>query len=163
MSKIILITGASSGFGRDTAETLFRAGHTVFASMRGTLGKNRAVAEALRNVGIMTVELDVSDDASVEAGVKRVLVEAGKIDVLVNNAGIMSAGVTEAFTAEQAKFIFDTNVIGLLRVTRAVLPSMRQKRDGLIINIAAIRVRRADLAGTQQPELAAPAHPAQPQ
>jgi NADP-dependent 3-hydroxy acid dehydrogenase YdfG len=72
------------------------------------------------------VELDVSDDASVEAGVKKALVEAGKIDVLVNNAGIMSAGVTEAFTAEQAKVIFDTNVIGLLRVTRAVLPSTRQ-------------------------------------
>ncbi len=135
MSKTILITGASSGFGRDTAETLFRAGHTVYASMRGTQGKNREAAEALRKLGIMTVELDVSDDASVEAGVKKVLVEAGKIDVLVNNAGIMSAGVTEAFTAEQAKVIFDTNVIGLLRVTRAVLPSMRQKRDGLIINI----------------------------
>src|SRR6476646_2610993 len=138
MSKTILITGASSGFGRDTAETLFRAGHTVYASMRNAQGKNRQAAEALGKLGIMTVELDVSDDASVEAGVKKVLVEAGKIDVLVNNAGIMSAGVTEAFTAEQAKVVFDTNVIGLLRVTRAVLPSMRQKRDGLIINIGSI-------------------------
>ncbi len=75
MSKTILITGASSGFGRDTAETLFRAGHTVYASMRGTQGKNREAAEALRKLGIMTVELDVSDDASVEAGVKKVLVD----------------------------------------------------------------------------------------
>src|SRR2546422_9088700 len=138
MSKTILITGASSGFGRDTAETLFRAGHTVYASMRRAQGKNREAAEALRNLGIKTVELDVSDDASVEAGVKQVLAEAGKIDVLVNNAGIMSVGVTEAFTAEQAKVVFDTNVIGLLRVTRAVLPSMRQKRDGLIINIGSV-------------------------
>jgi NADP-dependent 3-hydroxy acid dehydrogenase YdfG len=138
MSKTILITGASKGFGRDTAETLFRAGHTVYASMRGAEGKNREAAEALRNRGIKTVELDVSDDGSVEAGVKKVLAEAGKIDVLVNNAGIGSVGVTEAFTAEQAKVIFDTNVIGLLRVTRAVLPSMRQKRDGLIINIGSI-------------------------
>jgi len=138
MSKTILITGASHGFGRDTAETLFRAGHIVYASMRGAQGKNREAAEALRKLGIKTVELDVSDDASVEAGVKKVLAEAGKIDVLVNNAGIASVGVTEAFTAEQAKVIFDTNVIGLLRVTRAVLPSMRQKRDGLIINIGAI-------------------------
>jgi NAD(P)-dependent dehydrogenase (short-subunit alcohol dehydrogenase family) len=138
MSKTILITGASSGFGRDTAETLFRAGHTVYASMRGAQGKNREAAEALRKLGIKTVELDVSDDASVEAGVKKVLAEAGKIDVLVNNAGIGSAGVTEAFTAEQAKVVFDTNVIGLLRVTRAVLRSMRQKRDGLIINIGSI-------------------------
>src|SRR6516162_753525 len=122
MSKTILITGASNGFGRDTAETLFRAGHTVYASMRGAQGKNREAAEALRKLGIKTVELDVSDDASVEAGVKKVLAEAGKIDGLVNNAGIASVGVTEAFTAEQAKVIFDTNVIGLLRVTRAVPP-----------------------------------------
>jgi NADP-dependent 3-hydroxy acid dehydrogenase YdfG len=138
MSKTILITGASSGFGRDTAETLFRAGHTVYASMRPAQGKNRKAAEALRTLGIKTVELDVNDDASVEAGVKKVLAEAGKIDVLVNNAGFASVGVTEAFTPEQAKAIFDTNVFGLLRVTRAVLPSMRQKRDGLIINIGSI-------------------------
>ena len=138
MSKTILITGTSSGFGRDTAETLFRAGHTVYASMRAAQGKNREAAEALRTLGIKTVELDVSDDASVEAGVKNVLAEAGTIDVLVNNAGIGSAGVTEAFTTEQAKAIFDTNVIGLLRVTRAVLPSMRRQHDGLIINLGSI-------------------------
>src|SRR5882672_12391810 len=99
MSKTVLITGASSGFGRDTAETLFRAGHTVYASLRGAQGKNREAAEALRQLGIKTVELDVSDDASVKAGVKQVLADAGKIDVLVNNAGIGSAGVTEAFAA----------------------------------------------------------------
>jgi NAD(P)-dependent dehydrogenase (short-subunit alcohol dehydrogenase family) len=138
VSKTILITGTSSGFGRDTAETLRRAGHTVYASMRGAEGKNFEAAEALRKLGIKTVELDVSDDASVEAGVKNVLAEAGTIDVLVNNAGIASAGVTEAFTAEQAHAIFDTNVIGLLRVTRAVLPSMRRQHDGLIINIGSI-------------------------
>src|SRR5262245_44606975 len=107
MSKTILITGASGGCGRDTAETLHRAGHTVYASMRAAQGKNREAAEALRTLGIKTVELDVSDDASVEAGVKEVLAEAGTIDVLVNNAGIGSAGVTEAFTAEQAKVIVD--------------------------------------------------------
>jgi NADP-dependent 3-hydroxy acid dehydrogenase YdfG len=138
MSKRILITGASSGFGRDTAETLHHAGHTVYASLRDVHGKNREAAEALQELGIKTVELDVRDDASVEAGVKSVLAEAGAIDVLVNNAGIASAGVTEAFTAEQAHAIFDTNVIGLLRVTRAVLPSMRRQHDGLIINIGSI-------------------------
>src|SRR5215470_13144631 len=103
MSKTILITGTSSGFGRDTAETLHRAGHTVYASLRDVQGKNRAAAEALLELGIKTVELDVRDDASVEAGVEVVLAEAGEIDVLVNNAGIASAGVTEAFTTEQAK------------------------------------------------------------
>jgi NADP-dependent 3-hydroxy acid dehydrogenase YdfG len=138
MSKTILITGTSSGFGRDTSETLARAGHTVYASMRGTHGKNRVVAEELQKLGIKTVELDVNDDASVAAGVEKVLAEAGKIDVLVNNAGIASAGVTEAFTADQAKAIFDTNVIGLLRVTNAVLPSMRKRHDGLVINIGSI-------------------------
>jgi NADP-dependent 3-hydroxy acid dehydrogenase YdfG len=138
MARTILITGASSGFGRDTAETLHRAGHTVFASMRGVQGKNREAAEALRKLGIKTVELDVTDEASVEAAVENVLAESGKIDVLVNNAGIASAGVTEAFTTEQAKAIFDTNVIGLLRVTRAVLPAMRRLHDGLIINIGSI-------------------------
>jgi NADP-dependent 3-hydroxy acid dehydrogenase YdfG len=138
MSKTVLITGASSGFGRDTAETLARAGHVVYASMRGVQGKNRTVAEALQKAGIKTLELDVNDGASIDAGVKRTLAEAGKIDVLVNNAGIASAGVTEAFSADQARAIFETNVIGLLRVTQAVLPSMRQKRDGLVINIGSI-------------------------
>jgi NAD(P)-dependent dehydrogenase (short-subunit alcohol dehydrogenase family) len=138
MPKTILITGTSSGFGRDTAETLHHGGHTVYASMRDMQGKNREAAAALQKLGIKTVELDVSDDASVEAGVEKVLAEAGKIDVLINNAGVGSAGVTEAFTAEQAKAIFDTNVIGLLRVTRAVLPSMRERHDGLIINISSI-------------------------
>ena len=138
MPKTILITGTSSGFGRDTAQTLHHAGHTVYATMRGLEGKNREAAAALRKLGITTVELDVSDDASVEAGVEKVLADAGKIDVLINNAGLGSAGVTEAFSGEQVKAIFDTNVIGLLRVTRAVLPSMRERRDGLIINISSI-------------------------
>jgi NAD(P)-dependent dehydrogenase (short-subunit alcohol dehydrogenase family) len=138
MPKTILITGTSSGFGRDTAETLHRAGHAVYASMRGAQDKNHEAEEALRKLGVRTVELDVADDASVEAGVKTVLADAGKIDVLVNNAGIGSAGVTEAFSVEQAKLVFDTNVIGLLRVTRAVLPAMRRQHDGLIINIGSI-------------------------
>ena len=95
-------------------------------------------AEGLRKLSVETVELDVSDDTLSKASVKTVLAEGGKIDVLINNAGIASAGVTEAFTTEQAKAIFDTNVIGLLRVTRAVLPSMRGRHDGLIINIGSI-------------------------
>ncbi len=138
MSKTILITGASTGFGRDTAETLAHAGHSVFASMRDPQGKNREHAQALRKQGIEVVELDVSSDASVDRAVKEVLARARRIDVLVNNAGVASAGVTEAFTPEQAKVVFNTNVVGLLRTIRAVMPAMRQQHDGLVINIGSI-------------------------
>jgi NAD(P)-dependent dehydrogenase (short-subunit alcohol dehydrogenase family) len=138
MPKTILITGTSTGFGRDTAETLARAGHTVFASMREPQAKNRKHAEALRKQDIDVVDLDVASDASVQRAVKEVQTRAGRIDVLINNAGIASAGVTEAFTPDQATTVFNTNVVGLLRVTRAVLPVMRGQRDGLIINIGSI-------------------------
>jgi len=138
MSKTILITGASTGFGRDTAETLARAGHKVFASMRDPQAKNRDHADLLRKQGIEVVDLDVTSDDSVERAVKQVLQRAGRIDVLVNNAGIASAGVTEAFTPDQAKIVFNTNVVGLLRTVRAVLPAMRTQGDGLIVNIGSI-------------------------
>src|SRR6266404_4677297 len=138
MSTTILITGASTGFGRDTAETLARAGHTVFASMRDPKGKNKNHAEALRKLGIEVIELDVSSAASVDNAVKELLKRARRIDVLVNNAGVASAGVTEAFTAEQAQAVFDVNVFGVLRVARAVLPVMRGQRAGLIVNIGSI-------------------------
>src|SRR5262245_53680131 len=138
MSKTILITGASTGFGHDTAQTLARGGHTVFASMRDPQGKNRKHAEALREQAIAVVELDVSSDDSVDRAVKDVLARAHHIDVLVNNAGIASAGVTEAFMPDQAKALFNTNVVGLLRTIRAVLPAMRAQGDGLIINIGSI-------------------------
>jgi len=138
MSKTVLITGSSTGFGRDTAETLARAGHTVFASMRNPQAQNRDHAQALRKNGIEIVELDVSSDTSVERAVQEVLARTHRIDVLVNNAGIASAGVTEAFTPDQAKVVFNTNVVGLLRTSRSVLPAMRQQGDGLIINIGSI-------------------------
>ncbi len=138
MTKTILITGASTGFGRDTAETLARAGHTVFASMRDPEAKNRALADALRAQGIEVIELDVTDSQSVDRAVAAVIAKAGRIDVLINNAGVLAAGVSEAFTPEQATALFDVNVIGLLRVTRAVLPDLRRHNDGLIINIGSI-------------------------
>jgi NAD(P)-dependent dehydrogenase (short-subunit alcohol dehydrogenase family) len=138
MRKTILITGTSSGFGRDTAETLARAGHMVFASMREPEGKNLDQAEALRKNGIQVLELDVTDDVSVERAVNDVLARAGRIDVLINNAGIASLGVTEAFTPDQAKVVFNTNVVGLLRTIRAVLPAMRKEGDGLIVNVGSV-------------------------
>jgi NAD(P)-dependent dehydrogenase (short-subunit alcohol dehydrogenase family) len=118
MTKTILITGASTGFGRDTAETLARAGHRVFASMRDPDVRNRAHAQALRDQNIEVVELDVTDSQSVEQAVSEVIAKAGSIDVLINNAGVLAAGVSEAFTSEEATALFDVNVIGLLRVTR---------------------------------------------
>ena len=138
MSKTILITGASTGFGRDTAETLARAGHNVFASMRDPKTRNREHAQALQAKGISVVELDVTDTKSVEQAVDTVLSKSARIDVLINNAGVASAGVSEAFTDAQATALFDVNVIGMHRVTRAVLPSMRNQKDGLIINIGSI-------------------------
>ena len=137
-SKTILITGASSGFGRLTAELLAPEGHTVFASMREIVGKNHGYAEGLRDQQIKVVELDVTDQTSVDRAVESVLDQAGRIDVLVNNAGVASTGVTEAFTPEQVRDLFEVNVFGLLRVTRAVLPVMRRQRDGFVVNIGSI-------------------------
>ena len=136
--KTILITGASTGFGRDTSETLAKAGHRVFASMRAIADKNKAHAEALAAQGIEAIELDVTSEASVDSAVAAVIAKAGRIDALVNNAGVASAGVTEAFSPDQAAALFDTNVIGILRTMRAVLPGMRKNGDGLIVNIGSI-------------------------
>ena len=138
MPKTILITGASTGFGRDTAETLARSGHKVFASMRDPEGKNRTHAETLRGQNIEVVELDVTNSQSVDRAVATVIAKADRIDVLINNAGVLITGVSEAFTPEQVNALFDVNVIGLHRVTRAVLPHLRRHKDGLIINIGSV-------------------------
>ena len=139
MSKIILITGTSSDFGHDTAETLAAAGHRVFASMRDMNGRHSGVAEALRNKGIETLDLNVTSDASVDAAFKTLFAKTdGKIDVVINNAGIASAGVSETYTPEQLRDLFEVNVFGVQRVIRAALPSMRKKNCGLIINVGSI-------------------------
>ncbi|MDR6422486.1 SDR family oxidoreductase [Paraburkholderia phenoliruptrix] len=138
MPKDILITGASSGFGRDTAQTLARAGHRVFASMRDSAGRNQPHADTLRAGGLHVIEVDVTDDASVERGVALVLENAGRLDVLINNAGIGSAGVSEAFTTKQVQALFDVNVFGIQRTLRAVLPAFRKQGEGLVVNIGSI-------------------------
>lgn len=138
MTKVVLITGTSTGFGRDTANTLAKEGFAVFATMRDITGKNKQHADALRNSGIQVVELDVTNVNSVNRAVDEVLRQAGRIDVLINNAGVAYAGVSEAFTDEQVQQLFDVNVIGVHRVSRAVLPIMRVRGTGLIINIGSI-------------------------
>lgn len=139
MTKTILITGASSGFGRDTAETLAAAGNKVFAGVRNIAGRNRAVADALRQKGIESVELDVTSEPSVTATIAALLAKSGgKLDVVINNAGIASAGVSEGFTPEQVRDLFEVNVFGVQRVLRATLPTLRAKGDGLVINIGSI-------------------------
>ena len=139
MNKTILITGASSGFGNDTAQTLAAAGHTVFAGVRDITGRNRVVADALRAKGIEPVELDVTNDASVDSAIATLLAKSGgKLDVVINNAGIASAGVSESFTPEQVRDLFEVNVFGMQRVLRATLPTLRGHGNGLAINVGSI-------------------------
>ena len=139
MNKTIFITGASSGFGRDTAETLAAEGYTVFAGVRDSAGRTRAVADALRAKAIEVVTLDVTSDASVDAAIAALLTKSGgRLDVVVNNAGIASAGVSESFTPEQLRALFEVNVFGVQRILRATLPTLRGARDGLVINIGSI-------------------------
>jgi NAD(P)-dependent dehydrogenase (short-subunit alcohol dehydrogenase family) len=139
----ILITGASSGFGLEGSKALAARGHLVFASMRGVTGKNAGAAADLRRfaeerkASLEVVELDVTSDASVAQGVERVLSRAGgRLDTLVNNAGVGTWGLQEAFTPEQVRALFDVNVVGILRVNRAVLPSMRRAGKGHVVYVS---------------------------
>jgi NAD(P)-dependent dehydrogenase (short-subunit alcohol dehydrogenase family) len=124
------------------AETLARHGHTVFATMRDPGGRNGKNAEEIRalakreSLPLQVLELDVTDDASVERAVRSVVEQAGRIDVAVNNAGYVLAGLAEAATTEQAQRIMDTNFFGAVRVNRAVLPHMRRQRGGLLLHIS---------------------------
>jgi NADP-dependent 3-hydroxy acid dehydrogenase YdfG len=139
MAKTILITGASSGFGRLTAEKLANSGHRVFAGFRSTDGAKKPVADELRGKKIEILRLDVTDQASIDSAVKQLLKTTNnQLDVVVNNAGMASAGISESFTAEQVREMFDVNVFGVQRVIRATLPALRAKRSGLVINIGSI-------------------------
>lgn len=138
MPKNILITGGGGRFGRAAASALAEAGHRVFASMREPTGRNREQANALWAQGIDVLEMDVTDDVSVERGVRNILAKAGRIDVLVNNANVTAIGACDAFSADQARHLFDTNVVGAFRLSKASLPAMRRAQDGLIINIGSI-------------------------
>ena len=138
MSERVLITGAGSGFGKMMTETLLSNGYTVIATMRDPGGRNKAKVDALAGKGAHIVELDVTDDASVEAGVKKAVELAGGIDVLINNAGGGVVGWQETFTIDDWKKIFELNVFGVQRMNRAVLPTMRQEGKGTIIYISSL-------------------------
>ena len=129
--RVVLITGASSGIGRATAELLATRGHRVFGAVR-------APATTRPLAGVELVHLDVRDDASVKACVEEVRGRAGRIDVLINNAGVNLVGAVEETSISQAQALFDTNVIGVLRMVQAVLPDMRRQGTGLIVNISSI-------------------------
>ena len=139
MRNNILITGASSGFGRLAAYALADAGHTVYASMRETTGRNAPEVTAAatyagdRAVDLRTLELDVASEASVNAAVAAILEKDGHLDVIVHNAGHMAFGPAECFTPEQFAELYDENVLSTQRVNRAALPHMRQRRQGLLV------------------------------
>jgi len=140
--QVVLITGSSTGFGRLFADTLAHEGHIVFATMRDPGGRNAKNAAEIRTLAekdslpIYVLELDVTDDASVERAVDAAIAKAGRIDAAINNAGYAVSGLAEAITTEQAQRLMDTNFLGAVRVNRAVLPHMRRQRSGVLIHIS---------------------------
>jgi NAD(P)-dependent dehydrogenase (short-subunit alcohol dehydrogenase family) len=139
MSKVIVITGASSGIGELTAKALARAGHTVYAGMRNTASSNApkvqeyAELSAANGLDLRSVELDVSSQASADAAIASVHAAHGRIDVLMHNAGHLVTGPTEAFSPEEMAQVYDTNVLGAQRVNRAALPLLRAQGFGLLL------------------------------
>ena len=147
MKQVIVITGASSGFGALAARALARAGHTAYASMRETTGRNAPqLAEVARyaaqhKVDLRSVELDVASDQSAKAGIAKIIADNGRLDVVIHNAGHMSFGPAEAFTPEQFAHLYDINVLSTQRVNRAALPQLRQQGRGLVIWVSSSSAR----------------------
>jgi NAD(P)-dependent dehydrogenase (short-subunit alcohol dehydrogenase family) len=141
-ARSVFITGSSSGFGFDTALDLAQRGHTVFATMRGTEGKNAQAASDLRSKAeengwdLHVLEVDVTDETSVNAAVEAAVSKAGHLDVVINNAGVGVFGVQESFAVEQVQHVFDVNVFGVMRVNRAALPHMRSRGSGHVIYVS---------------------------
>jgi NAD(P)-dependent dehydrogenase (short-subunit alcohol dehydrogenase family) len=146
MKQVIVITGASSGFGRLSANALAKAGHTVYASMRDTKGRNAAqVADVEKfakdnNVDLRAIELDVGSQPSADAAIAQIVAEQGRLDVVMHNAGHMSFGPAEAFTPEQLAELYDVNVLSTQRVNRAALPQLRKQRRGLLVWVSSSSV-----------------------
>jgi short-subunit dehydrogenase len=131
--KVILVTGASSGIGKDTAITLAKEGHIVYGAARRV-----EQMKELEEAGGHAIKLDVTDASQVSAGIKQILDAQGKIDVLVNNAGYGLYGAVEDISIEDARKQFDVNIFGLAQITKEVLPGMRERKSGQIINISSM-------------------------
>src|SRR3984893_5120937 len=155
MKQVIVITGASSGFGALTARALVKAGHIVYASMRDTTGRNASQVEAAakfaneNNVGLRTIEPDVASQASADSAIQRIVRDNGHLDVVIHNAGHMVFGPAEAFTPEQLAELYDVNVLSTQRVNRAALPQLRKQKKGLVIWVSS-----SSCAGGTPPYLA---------
>ncbi len=140
--QVVLVTGTSSGFGRLIAETLARKNFHVFATMRNVKSRNAAAAHEIaelakrESLALQTLELDVTDDLSVERAVSKVVLQCGRLDVLVNNAGHGIMDLAETVTMAQAQRQFDTNFFGVLRMNRAVLPVMKRQESGLLLHVS---------------------------
>jgi NAD(P)-dependent dehydrogenase (short-subunit alcohol dehydrogenase family) len=147
MSKTVIVTGASSGFGAMSARELVDAGHTVYAGMRDIDGRNTQPAADARNYKarnggeIRPIEMDMSDQDAVDAAVARIIDEQGQIDVIVHNAGHMVLGPAEAFTVDQLAAVYDVNVLSTQRLNRAALPHMRERQDGLLVWVGSTSTR----------------------
>jgi len=147
MKNTIVVTGASSGFGALAARALERAGHTVYASMRETTGRNapqvKEVGEyaAEHGVDLRAIELNVSSQESADAAIKTIISENGRLDVVIHNAGHMVFGPAEAFTPEQLAQLYDTNVLSTQRVNRAALPYLRVRGKGLVVWVSSSSTR----------------------
>jgi NAD(P)-dependent dehydrogenase (short-subunit alcohol dehydrogenase family) len=147
MSKTVIVTGASSGFGAMSARELADAGHTVYAGMRDIDGRNTQPAADARNYKarnggvIRPIEMDMSDQDAVDAAVARIIDEQGQIDVIVHNAGHMVLGPAEAFTVDQLTAVYDVNVLSTQRLNRAALPHMRERQDGLLVWVGSTSTR----------------------
>ncbi|MBL0655944.1 oxidoreductase [Aeromonas caviae] len=132
-SNVVLVTGASSGIGAATAMKLKALGFTVYAAARRI-----ERMQSLTDAGVRVIAMDVTQDASMQAGVERIIAEAGQIDVLVNNAGYGSYGSVEDVSLEEGRAQFDVNVFGAVRLIQLVLPHMRARQTGTIVNITSM-------------------------
>lgn len=147
MGKVIVVTGTSSGFGALAVRRLALAGHTVYAGMRETTGRNAAAVAELRafgasnNADVRAVELDVRSQESADAAIGAIIGEQGHLDVVVHNAGHMVTGPAEAFTPEQYAALYDVNVLGTQRVNRAALPHLRGRRSGHVVWVGSSSTR----------------------